>query len=115
MGNRETGPSWSLKRHDTPATGRHAEPLQRTKQPKAARESDHPIVLRDGRADHMGKGVTVIHRLQRQLTPDNVGPEHVEQTFLQALSTIAIAARVSMTEEPGAGKPHAGICAGGAG
>jgi hypothetical protein len=24
-------------------------------------------------------------------------------------------ARVSMTEEPGAGKPHAGICAGGAG
>ena len=37
----------------------------------------------------MGKGVTVIHRLQRQLTPDNVGPEHVEQTFLQALSTKA--------------------------
>jgi hypothetical protein len=24
-------------------------------------------------------------------------------------------ARVSMTEEPGAGKPHAGICAGGVG
>jgi RNA-directed DNA polymerase len=49
-------------------------------------ESDHLIVLGDGRADHMGKGMTVIHSLQRQLAPDNVGPEHVEPTFLQALS-----------------------------
>jgi len=37
----------------------------------------------------MGKGVTVIRSLQRQLAPDNVGPEHVEPTFLQALSTKA--------------------------
>jgi hypothetical protein len=28
---------------------------------------------------------------------------------------ICLAARVSVTEESGAGKPHAGICAGGAG
>lgn len=26
------------------------------------RESDHSIVLRDGRADHMGKGMTVLYR-----------------------------------------------------
>lgn len=52
-------------------------------------ESDHLIVLRDGRADHMGKGVTIIRSLQRQLAPDNVGPEHDEPTFLQALSTKA--------------------------
>jgi len=31
----------------------------------------------------MGKGATVIGSLHRQLTPDNVGPEHVEPTFLQ--------------------------------
>ncbi|HDO33732.1 MAG TPA: hypothetical protein ENH08_01270, partial [Chromatiales bacterium] len=45
-------------------------------QPKAAGKSDHPIVLRDGRADHMGKGVTVLRSLQRKLAPDGVGPEH---------------------------------------
>ncbi|WP_176973870.1 hypothetical protein [Nitrosomonas halophila] len=30
--------------------------------------------------------MTIIRRLQRQLAPDKVGPEHVEPTFLQALS-----------------------------
>ena len=86
MGNQETGLGCSLKLHATPETGRRAEPLQREKQPKAARESDHLIVLRDGRADHMGKGVTVVRSLQRPLAPDKVGPEHAEPTFLQALS-----------------------------
>ena len=86
MGNLETETDWNRNPPDTPDTGRRAEPLRRGKQPKAARESDHLIVLRDGRADHMGKGVTVIRSLQRQLAPDNVGPEHVEPTFLQAIS-----------------------------
>ncbi len=86
MRNQETGPGWNLKIAEPPETGRCAEPLEREKQPKAPRESDHPIVLRDGRADHMGKGVTVIRSLQRPLTPDKVGPEPVEPTFLQALS-----------------------------
>jgi RNA-directed DNA polymerase len=86
MRNQETGLGWSLKPHDTSETGRRAKPLRREKQPKAVRESDHLIVLRDGRADHMGKGVTVIRSLQRPLAPDKVGPEHAEPTFLQALS-----------------------------
>lgn len=34
----------------------------------------------------MGKGMTVIRGLQRQLEPDRVGPEIIEPTFLQALS-----------------------------
>ena len=34
----------------------------------------------------MGKGVTVIRSPQRQLAPDNVGPENAEPTFLRALS-----------------------------
>lgn len=51
--------------------------------------------------------------LQRQLEPDNVGPEEIEPTFLQALSIKTgfksqIAARVSITEEPGTGIPQRG-------
>jgi len=41
----------------------------------------------------MGKGVTVVRSQQRQLVPDNVGPEHIEQTFLQAISTKAGSAK----------------------
>ncbi len=41
----------------------------------------------------MGKGVTVVRSLQRPLAPDKVGPEHVEPTFLQALSMKAGTAR----------------------
>jgi hypothetical protein len=94
MGNHETELGWSLQVTETPETGRRAEPLEREKQPKAARESDHPIVLRDGSADHMGKGVTVIRSLQRPLAPDKVGPEHDEPTFLQAISIKAGTAKV---------------------
>jgi hypothetical protein len=80
-------------------------------------KSDHLIVLRDGRADRMGKGVTVMCIRQRQPLRDNVGLDYKRQTFLAEISTgyIVPSARVSMAEEPGAGKPHAGICAGGAG
>jgi len=45
MGNQETELDWSLMILETPVAGRRAEPLQREKQPKASRESDHPIVL----------------------------------------------------------------------
>ena len=86
MRNQETELGWNLKVPDTPEAGRRADPLQREKQPKAGGESDHLIVLRDGRADHMGKGVTVIRSLQRQLAPDKVGPDTAEPTFLQTIS-----------------------------
>lgn len=54
--NPETGLGWSLALPDGPEAGRRAEPQRREKQPKAFGESDHLIVLRDGRAGHMGKG-----------------------------------------------------------
>ena len=65
----------------------------------------------------MGKGVTVVRIRQRQLAPDIVGPDYAEPTFLAKISMgyCVPSTRVSITEEPGAGKPHAGICAGGAG
>ena len=115
--NPDTGLGWSLPLSEGSGTGRRAEPLQREKQPKAYGESDHLIVLRDGRAVHMGKGVTVMRIRQRQPLRDNVGLDYKRQTFLAKISTgyIVPSARVSMAEEPGAGKLHAGICAGGAG
>ena len=89
MGNQETGLGRSLRIESATETGKRAGPLEREKPLKVVRESDHLIVLRDGRAVRMGKGVTVIRSLQRKLTPDSVGPEHVEPTFLQGLSTKA--------------------------
>ena len=89
MRNQEIDLGWILPIPETPETGRRAEPRQREKQPKAAGESDHLIVLRDGRADHMGKGVTDNCSRQRPLEPDIVGPENLEPTFLRAISTKA--------------------------
>ena len=66
MGNQETGLGSRLPVIESPETGRKAEPRQKGQHPKPIGESDHLIVLRDGRADHMGKGVTVIRSLQRQ-------------------------------------------------
>ena len=69
-----------------------------------------------GRAVHMGKGVTVGRSPQRKLVPDMQGrspqanlPE--EDSHLPAIGS----AEASLTEEPGAGTPHAGSCAGGVG
>jgi len=41
--------------------------------PKTTRESDQPILLRDGRAVHKGKGLTGIRSLQRKHCPDTEG------------------------------------------
>jgi hypothetical protein len=69
-----------------------------------------------GRAVHRGKGVTVgrsPHRklgldMQGRSTQANLPEEHSH------LPVIGIA-EASLTEEPGAEKLHAGICAGGVG
>jgi len=65
----------------------------------------------------MGKDLTGARSPHRQLVPDEVGPEQHEQTFLRAIAIKADppCAQASATEDLGAGKPHAGDCAGGAG
>jgi hypothetical protein len=85
-GNSDTELGWSLPRLGRPETGREVGPPERERPPTASGESDHLIVLRDGKAAHTGKGVTVIRRPQRQLVPDRVGPEHAEPTFLRGIS-----------------------------
>jgi len=87
--NPETGLGQSLRVPERPGTGKGSGPRQRERDLTGTRESDHPIVLRDGRADHMGKGVTVIRSPQRPLAPDTVGPGNAEPTFLRAISTKA--------------------------
>jgi hypothetical protein len=72
--NLETELCWNLKMSNTTKTGRRAKPLQRARQLKATGESDRLIVLRDGRADHMGKGVTVMRSRQGLPVRDNVEP-----------------------------------------
>ena len=70
MGNRDTRLGRSLKVIETADTGREVGPQQKGQPPKTTGESDHLIVLRDGRADHMGKGVTVMCNRQRQPVRD---------------------------------------------
>ena len=76
--------------------------------------------------------MTEVRSAHRKLMPDSVGSEHHEPTSLRAIANKAKADKryrskgvcwtampcitdVSTTEEPGAEKLHAGVCAGGAG
>ena len=75
-------------------------------------ESDRSIVLGDGRADHMGKGATELRSPQRKHDVDTKdGYGHANLTAGNSKHQ----REASNFEEPGAGKPHAGICEGGVG
>ena len=83
------------------------------------KESDSPIVVRDGRTDHMAKGWA--ERQREQST--HCGRRMLSISVSSSLLALAVGiwsigsdARPSarLSEEPCAGKPHAGICEGGA-
>ncbi len=76
----------------------------------AAAETKEEVLDLIQEAIELDKGVTVMHIRQRQPLRDNVGLDYKRQTFLAKISTgyIVPSARVSMNEEPGAGKPHVG-------
>ena len=67
----------------------------------------------------MGKDLTEVRSPQRKLVPDSVGSEQHEPTSLRGIASggrwYVRLAEASTTEEPGAEKLHAGVCAGGAG
>jgi hypothetical protein len=81
-----------------------------------ARESDHLIVLGGRESRPQGKEVTVGRRPLRKLVPDMQG-RRPQANLPEAYSHLPVTgiAEASLTEEPGAEKPHAGICAGGVG
>jgi hypothetical protein len=83
-----------------------------------AEESDPPIVVRDGRADHMAKGWAERQREHSTHLGRRLLPFEVSSTLLAIAAGLCFDeadARPSarLSEEPGAGKPHAGICEGG--
>jgi hypothetical protein len=83
-------------------------------------ESDPPIVVRDGRPDHMAKGWAERQREQSTHRGRGLLPITVSRTLLALAAGIWFVesdARPNArhSEEPCAGKPHAGICEGGTG
>ena len=64
----------------------------------------------------MGKGVTVGRSPHRKRVPDMQG-RSTQANLPEGDSILPVtgSAEASLTEEPGAEKPHAGICAGGVG
>ena len=83
-------------------------------------ESDSPIVVRDGKADRMTKGWAERQSEQSTHAGKGLFPSSVSRSLfalgakLDTLrSALSLCARLS--EEPGAGKPHDGICEGDAG
>ncbi len=69
-----------------------------------------------GSSVHMGKGVTVGRRPHRTRVPDMQG-RNPQANLPEGDSTLPVtgSAEASLTEEPGTGILHAGICAGGVG
>ncbi len=83
-------------------------------------EPDSPIVVRDGRADHLAKGEAEGQREQSTHRGGRLFPIPVPSTLLVigvGVWFIKLDAKpgAHLSEEPGAGKPHAGICEGGFG
>jgi hypothetical protein len=97
-----------------------AEGLQRNEEALGGdRESDSPIVVRDGRADHTAKGRAEGQRGHSTHARETIIPITSVSRTLSASgvggpqgSAVPIA---RLSEEPGAAIPHAGICEGGAG
>jgi len=81
-----------------------------------ARESDYTIVPKARRAVHVGKKVTAGHSSHRKRMPNRRG-RSPQAKLLEGDSTLPVPgiAEARLTEEPGTRKPHAGICAKGAG
>ncbi len=85
----------------------------------SGKESDSPIVVRDGRADHMAKGWAERQSEQSTHRGRRLLLSPVSRTLL-ALATkfwligSGTESSARLSEEPCAGKPHAGICEGGA-
>ena len=81
------------------------------------RESDHPIVLGGRESRPQGEGGDGGTEPSKDTCAGHAGPEYRKPTSLKGLARTGATrnAEASLTEEPGAGKPHAGICAGGVG
>ena len=82
-----------------------------------SRESDQLIVLGGRESRSQGEAVDSLTELAQETLTGHGGLEPSMPTSLRGIakSSASWIAEASQTEEPGARKPHAGICAGGAG
>ncbi len=124
-GEKRTG-TWETRRRPRPRGRGRACRAKREGGTKRRRESDRLIVLRDGRADHTGKGAAGLRSPQRKQARADMKGCQINTANLTAGNSEAATTRpfhggalkteckASSSEEPGAGIPHAGICAGGA-
>ena len=81
------------------------------------RESDPLVVLRGRESRSHGEGADRKTQPTKETWSGRQVPEHTRPTSLRGIATKAATpfAEASLSEEPGAGKLHAGICAGGVG
>ena len=84
------------------------------------RESDPPMVVRDGSAGHAAKGRAGKQRKQSTHHGTRILPDTVSSSLLAMGTGVwhhvpALVPCARFPEEPGAGNPHAGICEGGTG
>jgi hypothetical protein len=85
------------------------------------RESDPPIVVRDGRTDYMAKGWAEGQGKQSTHARERNTPDQSVSRSLLATGARGVSIRrarksdARLFEEPGAVVPHAGICEGGTG
>ena len=82
------------------------------------RESDPPIVVRDGRTDHMAKGRAGRQSKHsthhgRRLLPITVSSTLLAMAVENWFNELVTLPSARLPEEPCAGKSHAGICEGG--
>ena len=69
-----------------------------------------------GSAVRVGKGVTVGRSPHKTRVPDRQGQSpHANLPEVKRSPRVTGSAEARLTEEPGAGKPYAGSCAGGVG
>jgi len=84
-----------------------------------SRESDPPIVVRDGNAGHRAKGWAWKQRKHSTHTGPRRSHQLCQASCLQWKPILALCVGVgfmcALPEEPGAVVPHAGICEGGVG
>ena len=79
-------------------------------------ESDQLIVLGERESRSQGEGADVNTKPAKETLTGHEGPEtSANLTVGDSEQGDRLAAEASIHEEPGAGKPHAGICAGAVG
>ena len=115
-GNPDTARCWNLELQG----GTHGREVEKylywERPPHAYGESDHLVVLGGRESRSQGEGGDSETQPSKETCAGHAGPD-TQANLTEGNSHLlrGRSAEASLIEEPGAGKPHAGICAGGVG